>query len=287
MSLSARVRELVYRTFGSPDRDRLASEIAQAWTDLDYELHASGDVEVTPPWARAAYSLLLQAENCLRTGKFHQGWMALLSARRLMLTSFRERDKIERVAIALRREANKFTGWRAKAIDDLICGKDDKILDNLSDETLRMRVVDAVAIRDDQSHNTAFKILLRRRHLFHLFLILWISIALFLLFSYLRILPPFLSKDPNWTAAVMLFGVLGAAVSVGQSLLSPDISAKIPAQQIGAFVIWMRPGIGAVAALVALVVLHANESLHLIGNVENTHPAVVLAIAFAAGFSER
>ncbi len=284
MNLRTGTRELIYSVFGSPDRDRLASEIAQTWTDLDYELHAAGSDGVTPPWARAAYRFLLQAENCLATWDIQQAWTALLSAKRAMLSGFRDQNKIERVAIALRREANKLSGWRAKAIEDLICGKDGKVLADVSSEALRMRVIDALVIRDDQYHTTAFKILLRRRHLFHLFLILWISIALCLLLSFFGLLPFAGTKQ---VAIVILFGVLGAAVSVGQSLLSADISAKIPAQQIGSFVIWMRPGIGAVAALVALVLLHANKSFHLIGYLDSTNLPVVIAVAFAAGFSER
>jgi hypothetical protein len=51
-------------------------------------------------------------------------------------------------------------------------------------------------------------------------------------------------------ATVILAGILGAGVSVAQSLLSTDVSAKIPAQQIGSFLVWMRPAIGAAAALV-------------------------------------
>ncbi len=48
-------------------------------------------------------------------------------------------------------------------------------------------------------------------------------------------------------------------MSVAQSLVAQDISDRIPTQQVGALVIWMRPGIGAAAALVVFAMLHANK----------------------------
>jgi hypothetical protein len=79
---------------------------------------------------------------------------------------------------------------------------------------------------------------------------------------------------------------LALSVSVSQGLLAPNVSAKIPAQQIGSFVIWMRPAIGAVLALVALIVLFGNEKFQIL-HWNSEHLGVVLAFAFIAGFSER
>ena len=86
---------------------------------------------------------------------------------------------------------------------------------------------------------------------------------------------------------ILLAGILGAGLSVAQNLLSTDISAKIPAQQIGAFVVWMRPAIGAAAALLAIALVEAGSVLNVFTNDIGKNSGATLAIAFAAGFSER
>src|SRR5262249_6429758 len=134
-------------------------------------------------------------------------------------------------------------------------------------------------------NTTYFKILLRRRQLFYLFLLLLLGVIIALLLSIFGEMPKTFA-DWHLVAAVVLFGALGAGVSVSQGLLVADISAKIPAQQIGAFVVWMRPAIGATLALVALAILHANEKFQ-IWTWSWEHPGIVLVIAFVAGFSER
>jgi hypothetical protein len=226
---------------------------------------------------------LADASDCLQRGQAQQGWIALTAAQRALLSDPRAVDQIQRVAIALRREAAKVSGWRAKAINDLICDSKGDLLPSLMNDP--NRVIDALALRDDQFHTTYFKIGLRRRHLGVISAILWVAIALCLLLSSLMVLPAPLD-DLCTVAAVVLFGALGAGVSVGQELLSAEVSAKVPEQKMRAFVVWMRPAIGSTAALVALILLFANNTTKLLAwNTENF--GVVLAFAFAAGFSER
>lgn len=301
MTVLTATKRLVRGVFGAPEYDRLAIGIAQAWIELDRQLHASSaapcegaaesqapPVTITKPWARAACRFLLQAESCLAAWNIQEGWVALTAAQRAILANDADGEGILRAATALRQEARKLDGWRAKAIADLICGEDGELHEDLKSgalsEAQRMRVIDAIAYRDDFFHTSYFKILLRRRHLFQLFLLLWLVIAVAVLLAMLNILPDPLS-DRQQLAWVFLFGILGAGVSVAQSLVAADVSARIPAQQIGAFVVWMRPAIGAAAALIAVPLLKASK-LSIVG-VAATDPAVVLAVAFAAGFSER
>ena len=89
------------------------------------------------------------------------------------------------------------------------------------------------------------------------------------------------SSNTKEVRAALLFGILGATVSVAQSLMTQDIAAKVPEQQLGAFVVWMRPVIGGVAALLAVAILAAKPAGLKIEGLG------VLPIAFAAGFSER
>jgi hypothetical protein len=281
MGFSIVIRDWIRRNFGSLDHDRLANFIKDAWIDLDREIHSHGQLDLLEPWARSAYTLLLRAEDQLSRWEIEGGWAAALSAQRAILSNPKNPERIKRVAITLRREADKITGWRAKAIDDLMA--EPKGAPAPADA--RESVIDAVALRDDFSQNTWFKILLRRRHLSNLFVILWSAIVLFWVLSWLHILPDFLG-DVSQVSVVILFGVLGAAVSVAQSLVAKDVSERIPTQQVGALVIWTRPGIGAAAALAVFAMLHANEHFAFLGPY-TTKPAVIAVFSFLAGYSER
>ena len=282
MTLPLTMRHWIRRLTGSPEYDRLVMFINDAWSDYDREVHASGPMTTTEPWARSAYMLLLRAESQLANMQIEEGWTAALAAQRAVLSNPHNPDRIKRTAIALRREADKLTGWRAKAIQDLICTPDRDLIPIGPDQL--MQVVDAVALRDDFSQNTWFKIVLRRRHLLNVFLILWLAILACWILSGVGILPKFLGFGD--VSLVILFGVLGAAVSVAQSLIYQDVSERIPTQQLGALVIWMRPGIGAAASLIVFALLNANEQFKLLGTYTR-EPAVVTVFSFVAGYSER
>lgn len=261
MTLHGRARKLLCWALGSPERDRLAGEIENA--RIEYEANSASRADPKPNWAIAADELLRNADGYLASYDLERSWIALLPAKRAILLGSCDKDKIERIAIALRREADdKITGWRAKVLKGLICGDDGRLLSGLADEVNRMRVIEALAIRDEQYLNNSFKILLRRHHLRHAFMMLFISIALCFLLAGLGKLSlqlPVNIGNIGQLAMVVAFGMLGASVSVAQSLLKADIADKIPIQKMNSFVIWMRPGIGAAAAIVALI-LYASQT---------------------------
>jgi len=275
------MRAVMSSLLGSPEADRLRGAIGETWIELDAQIQKAGADALTEEWARVAYRHLLRAERSLDEGNVQQGWISLSAAQRAMLLNPHDQARVQRVAIVLRRELDKVGGWRAKAITDLIC--DDK--GNLQPSLDPKGVVDAVALRDESFNTTYFKILLRRRSLIVLFVLLLIGISACLVLSAWCTLPEPLT-DTSMLGAVVLFGILGASLSVAQGLLAADLSAKIPAQQLGLFVVWMRPAIGATAALVAFLLLHANETLKIFAW-DTTDPVLVMVIAFVAGFSER
>ena len=235
-------------------------------------------------WRPTADQHLKQAREYLAAGNFQQGWVSLQSAHRAMLLNSKVPEGLQLAAIELRREADRVSGWRAKAIADLICDEKGDLRTDIFTGPARMRVINALALRDDQFQTNYFKILLRRRHLFWLFLLLLTGIAASLLLSYFDILPPPFNKV-ELMAGVVLFGVLGAALSVARGLLRADVSAKIPAQQIGSFVIWMRPAIGAAAALISFVFL--NAKVIRLFDWDTTSPTIIFTVAIVSGFSER
>lgn len=287
-----KIEGLIDRFRGTPEADRLASAVEQTWIDLDRQvggartspaaggqstdsLRTGASGRPTDPRALAAYQYLMQAEEHLTSRNLQRGWDNLQSAQRELLAC--DIGKAQRAAAALRREAEKITGWRGKAIVHFLDKAKGPEPDKPSDVDW---ILDAIALRDDYFRTTYFKIMLRRSHLRRLSLVLTATLAIFLALCWLGIFDDVLDDEPALVTAVIIFGILGASVSVSQGLLWSDIAAKIPAQQLGAFVVWMRPAIGAAAALAALVLLRA-------GIFKNPDPTVVLAIAFSAGFSER
>jgi uncharacterized membrane protein len=287
MTFNATVREVGRRLFGSPSYDRLARSIAASRADLERELSdMRGDRrEVTiESWASSATTLLDKAEDNLRKWQIELGFDAALAGQRAVLSNPHNLDRIDRIAVSLNRESDKITGWRAKAIHDLLqeyirCDEGQ----NKTEDP--MRIIDAVALRDDYFQNVWLKIQLRRRHMLSLSIIIWLSIIICLVFSYLKILPNFLDNQPLITA-VVLFGVLGATLSVAQGLISGQVDARIPFQQISSFVVWMRPGVGAAAALAVPVILEANKSLNILG-IGAPSDSMVVTLSFAAGYGER
>ena len=222
-----------------------------------------------------AQKYLKLAEDYLSVRNLQSGWDSLQSAQRELLA--RDFDKAQRAAVVLRREADKISGWRAKAIVDLL----DKAKGSDQNKPWDIDwLLDALALRDEYFQTTYFRIALRRRHLRRVSLGLVAILAFFLVLCWCGVVDEQILDKPALVTAVVIFGILGACVSVSQGLLWSDVSAKIPAQQLGAFTVWMRPAIGAAAALAALVLLRA-------GIIHAEKPAVVLAVAFTAGYSER
>jgi len=87
----------------------------------------------------------------------------------------------------------------------------------------------------------------------------------------------------DWRAVVvvMVLGALGAAVSGVLTPLAQDRSERIPDAAAQRALVWVRPFIGAGAAVIVVAILHSG-----IGGVSIT-PEASGVVALAAGFSER
>jgi 8-oxo-dGTP diphosphatase len=266
------------RIWNAPERARLEGAIR----DFEIDLQQAAAVSRREEWWSCANQRLNRARQYLAAENFHQGWVSVNSAHRALLLDTSDPDRVYRAAVGLRRDLVKVSGRRAKAIKDLICDDKGALLPDLVKAP--KRVIEAVALRDDQFETNYFKIALRRRHLFLLFVLLLAGILLTLVLSLSNVLPaPF--NQFGLMAGVLLFGTLGAGLSVARGLLGADISAKIPAQQIGAFVIWMRPAIGAAAALISFVLLSAR--VFTVFDWDEKNPMTIFTVAIVAGFSER
>lgn len=260
---------------GNPDQDlhgKISAERSK------WELADKTASTQAAKWYRDADCYLAEAKRRLDEGDAHEAWGALQAAQRSMLLASQDPVELHNAAVKLHREMEKVSGWRFKAMTDLICDGG-RVLTDFKGPPEQRRLFDAIALRDDYFQNNYFKIMLRGRHLGWLSLMLWIGIATVLLLSFWGRLPTPFKGDPWLVLGVVLFGALGAMLSVAQNLLAGDVSARIPAQRSGAFLIWMRPGVGAAAALISLVVVQMKGS--------PPDPTFILSVAVAAGFSER
>lgn len=193
-----------------------------------------------------------------------------------------DQEELEQVATVLRQEAEKLKSWRKKATYELI-GRPDSPIEKNRIRIDEKRVYQAALLRDEHFNNTYYKISIRRGNLLILFLIIVLTVLVLPILAALGYLPVPIC-DWKSLLSVALFGVLGATFSVALTLTRRSIDAKIPEQVLGSFVTWMRPAIGAAAAMAAYVFLQAG--FLNVGSTLKSAPAI-LAIAFIAGFSER
>jgi hypothetical protein len=271
--LSRRFGNLSRWFSNAPERDRLSAAIK----DAEIAFSQSGPQEQEKPLSRSVQKHLDEARTYLTDKKnLHQGWSSLGSANRLMLLLPNNQQDPETVAKELLRETEaKLTGWRAKAITDLISNGEGEAKEELDWET----VVHALKIRDDQFATDYFKLVLRRHHLETIIAVLVACVLAALLVL------SFPLNNITLLLAVLLFGAIGASLSVARGLMKADLSAKIPAQKVASFVILVRPFVGAAAALVSFLLLQAKAIR--IFDLDFTDPAVILSIATVSGFSER
>lgn len=231
----------------------------------------------TITWKNTACSFLADAKSALNRRDIDTGWQCLHAAQREEILGY-EPDELKERSLMLRYEAEKLSGWRKDIIYKLI-GKPDAPIDS---SISNMTLFKAVQVRDEHYNNKYFKIALRRGNLIVLLLFIVVGMGLIPLLSAFAVFPkPF--DDWRIFLLVEIFGVLGATLSVALTLTRRSVDAKIPDQILGSFVTWMRPAIGAIAAVAAYVFFQADFIFK--GDFKNI--ALILSIAFVAGFSER
>jgi hypothetical protein len=274
----------------SPESERISAALESATIELEHRRANQDDGGKQAGWLTAVEGHLAKARCAYGEEHYQIGWREIKAADRTMLEDPKDALGVEARAATLRREAEAVGGRRAKAIVDLLCDANGKLLPNLSGD--RTRIIEAAELRDEHYDTLYYRIELRRRHLINLFILLLISLVLLLALAYFGKIELFRGTDPNSGSfgrlvTVILLGMLGASLSVAQTVVASDINAKIPSQLVGAFMVWMRPVIGATAAVVAYVLLLANEHMKIFEPTLAQNFKVVCVIALVAGFSER
>jgi ADP-ribose pyrophosphatase YjhB (NUDIX family) len=212
-------------------------------------------------WAIAAHEQLNNVLRCLESDDIEGGWHGLHAAQRYAVFGMNLVELANRAHI-LQEESLKINSWRAEAIEQLLSGSED----HLSAEN----VADAIALRNEDFSHQHFKtgdIGDRLRVLLIICGLGAIAAAPFLL----------LSGRPPIIAAVLLFGLLGSAVSSAQSLIAGHNEAGAS----NLFITLTPVLFGALAGLGGYAVYEYMPSLTFHSG--ERHISALMALAFLLG----
>lgn len=229
-------------------------------------------------WIPATQDQLRKVEHYLKQKDgIEGGWLCLSAARRYMLFGL-SRIELSMQAAILREETQKVSSWRGKVMKNVLAVPDDQLTAD--------RVREAMALRDEYAANQYHKVWLTGDQLAVLLKLCGITIPLLLplIIFFSRhpqdVLPPW---GFQMVAAVLYFGLLGAAFSVAQSLIKDTNQSRILERVANHFVTITRTLFGAVAGLAGYAFLQSKVLNITIGTENSTGGA--LAIAFLFGYA--
>ena len=269
-----------------------AAELERCAGAVETQLDESSDhmegkkMKPQAAWACAALHLLERAEAALSTGNSELGWRCLSAARRMEAYGLEDHERQSRAHVILREADEKLGSWRKKAIEDLLGTSADELSQKVKAEDLYY----ASVILDGHHDNVHRKLRAVRRQLRILTGLAFLAVAAWVVFA--PQLMPVAPAEPEQIAlgdrgfalALVVFGVMGAAVSSILSLPGAAKGKRIPDLLADLSVMMARPAVAAVCALAAYAFL---TSGFLKTNELLATPELALGLAFAAGFSER
>jgi hypothetical protein len=280
-------RQMMRRWCPAPETERVAAVLEAVRADRDRRRRNQKPQPdgQQAPWLDAVDALIDNARQHYEAARFQAAWQHIKAAERAMLNDPEDEHGVIGQAILLRREAEEIPGRRGNAIKDLLSdAAGNPRADLLAHRPL---VIEAARLRDDYFDTQYYRLELRRRHLINVFFVLVGGLALLVFLARCGKIELF-AGQARTLVAVILFGMLGAALSVAQSLVSGDVKQKAPMQLMGSFMIWLRPVVGGTAAVIAYVLVLANQHLKVFFDGRfGTELTVVIVIAVVAGFSER
>ncbi len=212
-------------------------------------------------WAAAAQEQLDNVQRSLECNDIEGGWFALHAAQRYAVFGMNQTELSNRAYI-LREEALKMSSWRAEALENLLAVSDDRLTAEC--------VADAMALRNEDSTNQYYKTRVTGDQLRILLMVCGAAALATTPFM-------FLTGRTPMVAAVLFFGLLGAAFCAVQSLILGRNESRIP----NTFVTLTPVIFGAIASLAGYAI-YEYMSLFTFNSGER-HTSAVLAIAFLFG----
>jgi hypothetical protein len=283
---------------------RLESALETYRPQLERRIAGLPESEREKPWTQAANDHLQRAHTEAEQWNVNAAWEQLSAAKRMEILGIDDLDELKDRMMTLRLEAEqKLHKWRKAAVAELTDPKSSAATSDASApvdhgstradppyadaETLRGRLLMATQLFDDHSQNEYFKLDLYQGQIR---LQLGVLVVLVLLLTAVfasgfvplaRTGTPF-GVEAGPLAASILLGMLGASLSVLQSLVQGPSTGRIPERMATGWVTIARPFIGAASALVAYVLFGAGFI-----TLGASTTAALLAVAFISGFSER
>jgi 8-oxo-dGTP pyrophosphatase MutT (NUDIX family) len=252
---------------------------------LELELLISSTKRPDSPWVSTARSLLVEAGKALKEGNDELGWKCFLAAQRVELSGLSE-DALHVRAHSILNESNRKLGrWRKKSVVDLLAQKPAPGAETVEPKAKVTveEAYEAALILHEHYSNVQHRLRFHKRLLGALALIALIALAVWVgvVLRGFR----FDVGDAKLLPSVMLFGIMGASFSGILSLSKGVSEARIPEQLANTWITLARQVVGVVSALVAYSFL--SSGLLKIGGIAFDNPHLILAVSFAAGFSER
>jgi hypothetical protein len=259
----------------SPDKSRLAGDIYYYQERLELLREKP---ESSAQWERRAEDLLGKAQKALDDDKKDLSWRYLDAAKSFLFFGF-DQDNLRAEAQAICNEAEdpgkNVSPWRRKTIQDYLC-KEGKIKQDLDGWDL----FNASAYLYENHHNKYSKMIRVKREL-----VILATVAALTIVVWLIIAPQIGKEDVDSRIlifSVVLSGIMGASVSGILTVARGGVEARIPEQLIYFWVLLVKLVVGAVSALAVFAFLKSGFLNFGPITIER-----VIAVSFAAGFSER
>lgn len=282
--------------WGRRNRDRLRREVEAFRVELEFLEQRSKASDLT--WSRAAREQLGNIRRFFYEEKEAEGgWHCLNLARRHAVFGL-EQPELSLQAAVLLEEAGKLSSWREEAVRKVLLARDKdsgkKASDTPEDGSKKGAIASASAItpaqvalameiRDGFGENQYHKIWLTLDQLKFIVWIGGVALGLFLLLIALR---PFGPNPEEWgletTIAVSLLGIMGAAFSAAQAMISGSDGSKIPERMTNHLVTLARTLAGAVAGLAGYAFYKSKILQVTLGD---DRVSTFLAIAFIFGYA--
>lgn len=266
---------------------RLTASVEGFEADLEYKVNCQPALRGTP-WEKTVHARLETVREHHRRGEIDAAWRCFTA------TARRELEQASAVELtahanALRREAASrklSSAWRSETITDLLATEEveGKLPEGIDE--VRWRLNEATRLRDEDADNRYYKVALVRGQRSLLLLILLGCIAIILgLAAAVDWAGDLDDPSVGFAALVAVFGALGACMSAIQSLGRAGAGGRIPEHVASSLITITRPSLGAAAAL-GVYAIAASGLLNISLDEQDAH-LTILALAFAAGFSER
>jgi hypothetical protein len=266
---------------------RLTASVENFEADLKYRVDRQPELRGSP-WEEILHAQLETVREHHRRGEIDAAWRCFTAVARRDLEKASAAELTTRAG-ALRREAasGKLSStWRSETIIDLL--ETDEIEGKLPEsiDDVRWRLNEATRLRDEDADNRYYKVALVRGQRSLLLLILVGCIAIILgLAAAVDWAGDLHDPSVGFVALVAVFGGLGACLSAIQSLGRAGAGGRIPEHVASSLITITRPTLGAAAAL-GVYAIAASGLLNISLEEQEAH-LTILALAFAAGFSER